>query len=67
MLSALVHAGLVAREEWVIKREQAERSEHLQAAVDAMADVEVAQSNEQTPLLFGGGRRGRSLGGGRYS
>lgn len=64
MFSALVHAGLVAREEYIIKREQTERSETLQAQVDAMADVETA-SSERTPLLWQAGRRGRNIGGGR--
>jgi hypothetical protein len=65
MLSALVHAILVTREEHKLKLEMAEQTEHIQAQVDAMADVEIAQANERTPLLWTASGRERRIGGGR--
>ncbi|KAF2669960.1 hypothetical protein BT63DRAFT_226509 [Microthyrium microscopicum] len=70
MLSSLVHAGLVAREEWVIKRELDDRLLHASEIIAAAPAAEVAQS-ERTPLLatnnlgYGGRPRSRTIGGSR--
>jgi len=71
MLSALVHAGLVWREEVLFRRERRAQSAALEAAaLESATHHEVVQSpNETSPLLarqmlLGYGSRGRSIGGG---
>lgn len=69
MLSSLVHAGLVWREEYVIKRALND-DDLLQAAAEVVESRrEVTQTSERTPLLdnqslLGQSSRGRSFGGG---